>query len=120
MNEMVGEIFIQELAEGQLLDLGEGVNGPERGHCTIFQFDLVVIRATWWECRTFALTKYIHKLMVSFWKSLMKGIVFLSRGIGLGGDGGVSGDGGGVDKTGVKDRRGVGAREPTQEANSGS
>ena len=42
---MVGEVFVQELAEGQLLDLGEGVNGPERGCRAVFQFDLVVIRA---------------------------------------------------------------------------
>ena len=116
---MVGKIFIQELLKGQLLDLGEGVNGPERGHHTVFQFDLVVIRM-WWQCCTFALTKYIHKLMVSFWKSLTKGIVFLSRGIGLGREGGASRDGGGVDKTRIKDRRGVGAREPTQEVNSRS
>ena len=117
---MVGKIFIQELVEGQLLNLGEGVNGPERGCHAVFQFDLVVIRVMWWQRRTFALTKYVHKLVVSFWKSLMKGVVFLSRGIGLGRDGGVSGDGGGVDKTGVKDRRGMGAREPTQEANGRS
>ena len=117
---MVGEIFVQELAEGQLLDLGEGVNGPERGRRTVFQFNLVVIRATRWQSHTFALTKYVHKLVVSFWKSLTKGVIFLSRGISLGGDGGMSGDGGGVDKTRVKDRRGVGAREPTQEANGGS
>ena len=104
---MIGKIFIQELSKGQLLNLGEGVNGPERGCCTIFQFDLVVIRTMWWQCHTFALTKYVHKLVVSFWKSLMKGVVFLSRGISLGGDSGASGDGGGV-------------REPTQEASSGS
>jgi hypothetical protein len=27
---MVGEVFVYELTKGQLLDLGEGVDGPER------------------------------------------------------------------------------------------
>ena len=42
-NEVVGKVFIYELTKGKLLDLREGVDWPERGCHTGFQFNCVVV-----------------------------------------------------------------------------
>ena len=73
---MVGKVFVNELMKGQLFDLREGIDGPERGHCASLQLDFVVIGTLGRKGRTFALAENVQVFVVGYWNGLAEHFEF--------------------------------------------
>ena len=99
---MVRKVFVQELAEGQLLNLGEGVDWSEGGRRAVLKFDLMVVSTARGQRRTFALAEHVQVFVVGLRNTLVERFVFERRVIELGG-GGSRGDGGGINEAGKED-----------------
>ena len=73
---MVGEVFVDELTKGQLFDLREGIDGPERGHHASLQLDFVVVGTSGRKGRTFALAENVQVFVVGYWNGLAERFEF--------------------------------------------
>jgi len=76
VDEIVGKVFVDELMKGQLFDLREGIDGPERGRRTSLQLDFVVIGMLGRKGCTFALAENIQVFMVGYWNGLAERFKF--------------------------------------------
>src|SRR5258706_14671299 len=100
---MVGEVFVDELTKGQLFDLREGIDGPERGRRASLQLDFVVVGTSGRKGHTFALVENVQVFVVCYSNRLAERFEFDIRRVGCGRGGGRTGSGSGIMEAGKED-----------------